>query len=202
MRADGGKLKELRSFILSNPCRFIEVAELSTLCGIDSWQPHLQYLIDCEGYDILVSPALAGNGPHCIFLKSDRQSLWYSEHIPTRVKRFIEERGDLACKSCGRTQGDADPTTSGRRLRLFVSQLVDPLKWSGPACQNIEVLCLACREGLEGFRIDRPSARKLKVQLRRAKGEDQLDVLRWLVKKYPDQARISLKSQRLQKFLG
>jgi hypothetical protein len=198
MSASVDRLARLRNFILSNTFRFIESKELSALLGKDAWQQELQLLINYEGYNIVVAPALAEHGPHFILLKSSQQSLWFSDEIPIRARQAISKRGELSCKLCGRTQGDADPTTTGRRLRLFVSRFVEPQVWSGKASKNIDIMCTACREGLVGLQLDRPSARKLKIQVRRANGIDQLDLLNWLVKKYPDQARKYLKSRRPQ----
>ncbi len=202
MLRDSDAIDRLRHFILSNPCRLIEVRKLSTLCGTGVWRSGIQHLIDYEGYDIVIVQQLAGTGPNCIFLRSTQQSLWFSEKILAKVVAEIEKRTDLCCKSCGRSQSEADPTTEGRRLRLFVNQLMDSQQWSGAACDNIEVVCMACKEGIEGLVIDFPSARKLKMQVRRGKGVDQLEVLHWLIKKYPSQTASYLRRYRTKKEEG
>ncbi len=43
-------------------------------------------------------------------------------------------------------------------------------------------------KGAKSFALDRPSVRKLLIQVRRATGEDQIEVLRWLTRKFPIQA--------------
>ena len=50
---------------------------------------------------------------------------------------------------------------------------------------NLRAICSVCNEGAKNLTTDRPSARKLLIQMRRATGADQLAVLDWLLKKYP-----------------
>lgn len=187
------ELRKLRDFLLSSVGRFIECSELAARFPNCNWQEGIQKLVSYEGYDIVVALFANGLVPRFILTKSDRQTLSFSNGVPNRLKHHIAKRTDVACKSCGRSQGDRDPTTSGRRLRLFVSPLVDADKWVGAPSRNIEAICTACREGLEQLAIDRPTARKLKMEVRRAGGDDQVEVLRWLVQKYPDHARLYMK---------
>jgi hypothetical protein len=44
-----------------------------------------------------------------------------------------------------------------------------------------------CNEGAANLTLDRPSAHKLLVQVRRAPASDQLELLKWLKTKFPDQ---------------
>lgn len=52
----------------------------------------------------------------------------------------------------------------------------------------ISAICMVCDEGRAGLTFELPELRKLKAQIRKARGEDQLDLLAWLVEKYPAQA--------------
>ncbi len=187
------ELTKLRDFMLSNVGRFIESSELIARFGNEGWQEGIQKLVGYEGYDIVVAPGANGSVPQFIVVKSGHQSLCFSDKVPRRLRHHIAKRTDLVCKSCGRSQGDSDPTTPGRRLRLYIRPVVDSEKWVGAPSRNTEAVCLACREGFEQLAIDRPTARKLKMEVRRAGGEDQVEVLRWLVQKYPDHARRYIK---------
>ena len=53
---------------------------------------------------------------------------------------------------------------------------------------NLRALCSVCNEGARNLTLDRPSLQKLLIQVRRASGGDQLEVLKWLITKYPAQA--------------
>jgi len=50
---------------------------------------------------------------------------------------------------------------------------------------NLRAICSVCNEGASNLTLNRPDAIKLLAQIRRAPGKDQLDVLKWLITKYP-----------------
>jgi hypothetical protein len=52
---------------------------------------------------------------------------------------------------------------------------------------NLRAICSVCNEGARNLTLDRPSLQKLLIQVRRATGGDQMEVLRWLVRKFPKQ---------------
>ena len=54
---------------------------------------------------------------------------------------------------------------------------------------NLRAVCSICNEGASNITPDRPSVMKLKAQIRKARGEDQLELLKFLVEKYPNQAK-------------
>jgi hypothetical protein len=58
---------------------------------------------------------------------------------------------------------------------------------------NLKAICSVCNEGARNLTLDRPTARKLLIQVRRATGVDQLEVLKWLLKKFPKKAEEELK---------
>jgi len=54
---------------------------------------------------------------------------------------------------------------------------------------NARTLCGDCADGLDDIPFsERPSAGSPLVQLRRATGADQVEVLRWLAQRFPKQA--------------
>jgi hypothetical protein len=54
---------------------------------------------------------------------------------------------------------------------------------------NLRAICSVCNEGASNLTLDRPTAQKLLIQIRRAPGHEQLAVLAWLLGKFPDQAK-------------
>lgn len=50
-----------------------------------------------------------------------------------------------------------------------------------------KAVCSVCNEGARNLTLDRPSYQKLVIQVRRATGADQLEVLKWLLAKFPRQ---------------
>lgn len=76
--------------------------------------------------------------------------------------------------------------------RLHIGQIVDKSMSGSDDLSNLRAVCSICNEGAGNITLDRPTALKLLVQLRRASSSEQLQVLDWLVSKFPKQARKSL----------
>jgi hypothetical protein len=60
---------------------------------------------------------------------------------------------------------------------------------------NLRAICSVCNEGLSNISLPRPDLQKLLVQVRRATIADQLEVLKWLVQKFPQQLKDIVKEQ-------
>ena len=54
---------------------------------------------------------------------------------------------------------------------------------------NLRALCSVRNEGAANLTLDRPSHEKLLIQIRCATDTNQLKVLEWLVRKFPNQAK-------------
>lgn len=50
---------------------------------------------------------------------------------------------------------------------------------------NLRAICSVCNEGASNATLTRPDLQKLLIQVRRATSQDQLEVLGWLMKKFP-----------------
>ena len=189
MRSDERWIDELRYFLTQNIGRIIAAAELSSMCDGNRWLFDIQKLIDHEGLEITVFKTEPIGEPQYILLQTADPVICFSDDVPPLIRELFIDGKKLHCKMCGRQNGEIDPTTSGRRLRLFVKRLMPPKDWTGSDEQNLESICIACFEGLSTKEHDPPSARKIKIQVRRANPRDQLEVLKWLVSKFPKQAK-------------
>jgi len=78
---------------------------------------------------------------------------------------------------------------AGRKTRLHIGHIIDKSMGGTDAPSNLRAICSVCNEGTSNLTLNRPDAIKLLAQLRRAPAKDQLDVLRWIVQKFPEQAR-------------
>lgn len=83
----------------------------------------------------------------------------------------------------------------GRRNRELRTQegfqighIVDKSVGGSDDPANLRALCPVCNEGARNLTLDRASLQKLLIQVRRATGADQVELLAWLVKKSPRQA--------------
>ena len=185
-------LDSLRQFLFQNVGRFIEGTELSALFNQSYWPAAITEFRDHEGLDLILGKDGETEQYRFVLLKNSHPVPSFSKDIPSRTRKMAIKDGDLHCKMCGRENGDKDPTTQGRLIRLFVTQLMPSAMWKGLSRHNLESTCIACREGLSGRQLDRPTARTLKSDVRRARAIDQLDTLKWLVSKFPKQAKLFL----------
>jgi hypothetical protein len=90
---------------------------------------------------------------------------------------------------CGAAAGEAHPYDPGRKTRLHIGHIGDKSVGGTDELSNLRAICSVCNEGAANITADRPTAIKLLAQLRRASSVEQLEVLDWLIKKYPKQAK-------------
>jgi len=98
------------------------------------------------------------------------------------------DRNGFTCQMCGAVAGEPHPSDPTRKTRLHVGHIVDKSMGGCDEPSNLRAVCSVCNEGARKLTLDRPSRKKLLIQVRRATGTDQLEVLAWLVSKYPAQA--------------
>ena len=88
---------------------------------------------------------------------------------------------------CGAAAGEGHPH-DGRPVRLHIGHIQEKSQGGSAEPENLRALCSLCNEGVADLSLHRPDAIRLLAQIRRAKGDDQIEVLAWLIKKYPQQA--------------
>ena len=57
---------------------------------------------------------------------------------------------------------------------------------------NLRAICSVCNEGASNATLTRPDLQKILIQVRRATAADQLEVLKWLMTKFPQQVKAHL----------
>jgi len=113
----------------------------------------------------------------------------FDRAVSRKLRRLALEKNDqFRCFMCGAENGDADPYDPGRSVTLKVSYIIPKQSGGYDDISNLQAICSTCQEGLRRLTLDRPSAQKLLIQVRRARGIEQVKVLRWLVGKFPRQA--------------
>ncbi|MDR2492307.1 MAG: HNH endonuclease [Coriobacteriales bacterium] len=93
---------------------------------------------------------------------------------------------------CGAVAGEPHPYDPSRKTRLHIGHIIDKSMGGTDATSNLRALCSICNEGAANLTLDRPSREKLLVQVRRATSSDQIEVLKWLCRKFPDVAKTIL----------
>jgi uncharacterized protein YgfB (UPF0149 family) len=95
---------------------------------------------------------------------------------------------------CGAVAGELHPYDQSRKTRLHLGHVIDKSVGGSDDPSNLRAICSVCNEGASNATLMRPDLQKLLIQVRRATSQDQLEVLKWLIAKFPKQAFDSIKS--------
>jgi hypothetical protein len=94
---------------------------------------------------------------------------------------------------CGAAAGEPHPYDAGRKTRLHIGHIIDKSMGGDDEASNLRAICSVCNEGASNLTLNRPQAIKLIAQVRRAPTGDQIDILKWIVEKFPKQTEALLK---------
>ena len=115
-------------------------------------------------------------------MRSSRQD------ISSETRALVLQRDGFTCQMCGAVSGEPHHDDNGHTTRIQVGRILAKSLGGGNERANLRAICSVCNEGLRNLTLERPSLRDLLIQIRRATGGHQLEVLKWLVAKYPTQA--------------
>ncbi len=184
-----GARAKLRAHFLANIGRVMGSDELRKVAGsISEWARRVRELRTEEGYQILTHNDRDDLKPGEYLLEDKKPKPAFARAISKETRSLVLDRNGFTCQMCGAVAGEAHPYDSGRKTRLHIGHVVDKSMGGTDDLGNLRAICSVCNEGAKNLTTDRPSARKLLIQIRRATGADQLSVLDWLLKKYPARA--------------
>lgn len=187
--ASRGARAKLRAYFLANVGRILESDELRKVAGnISEWARRVRELRTEEGYQILTHNDRADLRPGQYLLLDPKPLPAFSRSISKETRALVLDRNGFTCQICGAVAGEPHPYDKNRKTRLHIGHIVDKSMGGTDDPSNLRAICSVCNEGARNLTLDRPTARKLLVQVRRATAADQLEVLRWLLKKFPSQA--------------
>ncbi|PIE84325.1 MAG: HNH endonuclease [Bacteroidia bacterium] len=188
MEKKGAKAK-LRQHFLENIGRVMNSEELRAVAGgITEWARRVRELRSEEGYQILTHNDRSDLHPGEYLLLDAKPQPAFARAISKETRAFVLDRNGFTCQMCGAVAGEPHPYDPGRKTRLHIGHILDKSLGGTDEPSNLRAICSVCNEGASNLTLERPSAMKLLVQVRRAKSMDQLEVLKWLVEKYPDHA--------------
>lgn len=184
-----GARARLRVHFLNNIGKTMSSDELREVSGnISEWARRVRELRSEEGYQILTHNDLASLKPGEYLLNDAKPQPAFERHISKETRSYVLDRNGFTCQQCGAVAGENHPYDAGRKTRLQIGHIVDKSQGGSDQPDNLRALCSVCNEGAANLTLDRPSAHKLLVQVRRAPASDQLELLKWLKTKFPDQA--------------
>jgi len=107
----------------------------------------------------------------------------FSRNISAKTRAEVLERNGYTCKMCGIAAGDPDDRT-GRPARLHIGHIKDKSQGGDDSLDNLRALCSICNQGAKNIVPEPPSHIWLMAQVRRAKENDQREILKWLKRKF------------------
>jgi len=185
-----GARAKLRDYFLSNIGKVMDSDELREVAGgITEWARRVRELRNEEGYKILTHNDRSDLKSGQYLLEDPKPEPAFERSISKETRAFVLDRNGFTCQMCGAVAGESHPYDPTRKTRLHLGHVKDKSQGGTDDASNLRALCSICNEGASNLTLDRPSAQKLLIQVRRARGVDQEEVLKWLVKKYPKQAK-------------
>ncbi len=184
-----GSRARLRAYFLSHIGRVLESDELRNASGNASeWGRRVRELRTEEGYQILTHNDRSDLKPGQYLLLNSKPIPAFERGISKETRAYVLDRNGFTCQMCGAVAGEPHPSDLTRKTRLHIGHIVDKSMGGSDDPSNLRAICSVCNEGARNLTLDRPSLQKLLIQVRRATGGDQLEVLKWLITKFPVQA--------------
>lgn len=183
----------LRQYFLSHIGTVLDAKTLQKVSGgISEWARRVRELRTEEGYQILTHNDRSDLKPGQYLLLDPKPRPAFERGISKETRAYVLDRNGFTCQMCGAAAGEPHPYDPSRKTRLHIGHIIDKSQGGTDLAENLRALCSVCNEGAANITLDRPSSAKLLAQIRRSTGKDQLDVLEWLIRKFPSQARIFL----------
>lgn len=190
----GGARGKLRAHFLANIGRVMDSEELRAVGDNQSeWARRVRELRTEEGYLILTHNDRIELKPGQYLLETPKPKPAFERAISKETRAFVLDRNGFTCQMCGAVAGETHPYDTTRKTRLHLGHIIDKSMGGNDDPSNLRAICSVCNEGASNATLTRPDLQKLLIQVRRATSQDQLEVLQWLIKKFPNQAADKIK---------
>ena len=191
----GGARGKLRAHFLANIGRVMDSDELRAVADNQSeWARRVRELRTEEGYLILTHNDRSELKPGQYLLETAKPQPAFERAISKETRAFVLDRNGFTCQMCGAVAGEPHPYDTTRKTRLHLGHIIDKSMGGTDDPSNLRAICSVCNEGASNATLTRPDLQKLLIQVRRATSQDQLEVLQWLISKFPKQAAAKIKS--------
>jgi HNH endonuclease len=194
-RAKGSKAL-LREFLLNHIGETLDSETLREVAGTSEWARRIRELRNEEGYEILSHNDRADLRPGQYILVSAKPGPAFARQISKETRALVLDRNGFTCQMCGAGAGEPHPYNPSQKVRLHIGHIIDKSLGGSDDPNNLRAICSVCNEGAANLTLARPDSAKLIAQIRRSPGKDQLEVLQWLIGKFPDAARESVEVRR------
>jgi 5-methylcytosine-specific restriction endonuclease McrA len=174
----------------------LESDALREVAGVSEWARRVRELRNEEGLDILTHNDRSDLKPGQYILANTKPRPAFPRTFSKETRAYVLDRNGFTCQMCGAVAGEPHPYDPSRKTRLHIGHIIDKSVGGTDDPSNLRALCSVCNEGAANLTLDRPSHEKLLIQIRRATANDQLEVLKWLCRKFPTQTKAFINNQR------
>lgn len=188
-----GSKQKLREYFFAHVGEVLDSTTLREIAGTSEWARRIRELRNEEGMNIVTHNDRSELKPGQYLLVDLKPIPAFERGISKETRAYVLDRNGFTCQMCGSAAGEVHPYDHGRKTRLHIGHIIDKSMGGTDDASNLRAICSVCNEGASNLTLNRPDAIKLIAQLRRAPGKDQLDVLKWLVSKFPAQTEKFLK---------
>lgn len=183
-----GARAKLREYFIANVGKVLTSDELREIAGISEWARRIRELRNEYGMNIQTHNDRSDLKPGQYFLVDLVPLPSFERNISKETRAFVLDRNGFTCQMCGAVAGELHPYDLNRKTRLHIGHIIDKSQGGNDDAANLRAICSVCNEGASNLTLPRPSDLKLLAQVRRATGKSQLEVLKWLIQKFPNQS--------------
>lgn len=186
---------KLREFFNENVGNVLDSDTLREIAGTSEWARRVRELRNEEGLNIVTHNDRSDLKPGQYLLVNLKPLPAFERGISKETRAFVLDRNGFTCQMCGAAAGEPHPYDNNRKTRLHIGHIIDKSMGGTDEPNNLRAICSVCNEGASNLTLNRPDTIKLIALIRRAPAKDQLDVLNWLVQKFPKQTEEFLKEK-------
>lgn len=183
-----GSRAKLRDYFKENVGKVLNSDTLREVAGTSEWARRVRELRNEEGLNIVTHNDRSELKPGQYLLVDLKPLPAFERGISKETRAYVLDRNGFTCQMCGAAAGEQHPYDNGRKTRLHIGHIIDKSMGGTDEPNNLRAICSVCNEGASNLTLNRPDTIKLIAQVRRAPAKDQLDVLQWLIQKFPKQA--------------
>ena len=188
-----GSRAKLREFFLANEGNILDSDTLREIAGTSEWARRVRELRNEEGMNIVTHNDRSDLKVGEYLLADMKIKPAFERGISKETRAFVLDRNGFTCQMCGAAAGEPHPYDQGRKTRLHIGHIIDKSMGGMDELNNLRAICSVCNEGASNLTLNRPDTIKLIAQVRRAPAKDQIDVLKWLIRKFPNQSEELIK---------
>jgi hypothetical protein len=168
--------------------KILDSDTLREIAGTSEWARRVRELRNEEGMNIVTHNDRSDLKVGEYLLADMKIKPAFERGISKETRAFVLDRNGFTCQMCGAAAGEPHPYDQGRKTRLHIGHIIDKSMGGIDEPNNLRAICSVCNEGASNLTLNRPDTIKLIAQVRRAPAKDQLDVLKWLIQKFPNQS--------------